>query len=181
MSRIGKKPITVPSGVEVKVDGQKVTVKGAKGEMSHTLPECLTVAVEGTTVTVTPQDEERSTRALWGLNRTLVSNMIEGTSKGFAKKLEIKGVGYRCNIVGKTLKLELGYSHDINMAIPEGIEVKQDEKNKNLIEISGYNKQVVGQFCAEIRKWRPPEPYKGKGIKYEGEIIRRKVGKAAGA
>lgn len=182
MSRIGKNPIPVPNGVEVKINDNQVTVKGPKGEQSHTIPsKLISVEMKDNQIIVTRQNDSRSARSLHGLNRTLIANMIEGVTKGFSKKLEINGVGYRCQVSGKTLKLELGFSHPIDFPIPEGIEITQDQKNKNLIEISGADKQTVGQVCAEIRAYRPPEPYKGKGIKYIDEQITRKAGKTAAA
>jgi large subunit ribosomal protein L6 len=180
MSRIGKKPIVIPTGVEVKIEGREVTVKGPKGTLKHTIPaEHITLQMEGNVLNVIRDSEERKARSFHGLTRTMISNMIDGVTKLFSKKLEIKGVGYRCLISGKILKLELGFSHPVDMPIPEGITVEQDQKNKNLITIAGIDKQLVGQFAAEIRKHRLPEPYKGKGILYEGEVIIRKAGKTA--
>lgn len=179
MSRIGKKPITVPAGVEVKIDGQQVSVKGPKGELKHTAPSCLEIKQEENSIVVIPQDQTRENRSLWGLTRTLIQNMITGVSEGFKKRLEINGVGYRFTLQGKNIKLELGFSNPIEYAIPEGITITQDEKKKNIMDISGIDKQQVGQVAAEIRKFRPPEPYKGKGVKYADEHIRRKAGKTA--
>ncbi len=180
MSRIGKKPITIPSGVEVKIDGNKVTIKGPKGELSNTFQEVIEIKQEGNEVIVTPKNEERQTQAYWGLTRTLIQNMITGVSEGFKKRMEINGVGYRFTVNGtKSIKLELGFSNPIEYQIPEGITITQDEKKKNLMDISGIDKQKVGQVAAEIRSFRPPEPYKGKGVKYEDEHITRKAGKSA--
>lgn len=181
MSRIGRKPVAIPSGVTVEVRGDKVSVKGPKGELSYVfLPE-VTVKVEGSDVIVERKDESNAARARHGLTRALIGNMVEGVSKGYEKQMEIIGVGYKAAIKGKTLELQLGFSHPVNFAIPAGIEITQDEKNKNIIKIAGIDKQLVGQVCSDIRSHRPPEPYKGKGIRYLGENVRRKVGKAAAA
>jgi len=180
MSRIGKKPITVPAGVEVKIDGAKVTVKGPKGELVRTFQKAIEIKQAEGQITVTPKNEERETRAFWGLTRTLIENMITGVTTGFKKRMELNGVGYRFMVNGtKSIRLELGYSNPIEYKVPEGIVITQDEKLKNLMTVSGIDKQKVGQVCAEIRAFRPPEPYKGKGIKYEDEHIKRKAGKSA--
>lgn len=180
MSRIGKKPITIPSGVEVKIDNNKITIKGPKGELSTTFQEVIEVKKEDDKIIVTPKNMERQARAFWGLTRTLIQNMITGVTTGFSKRMELNGVGYRFMVNGtKSVKLELGYSNPIEYKIPEGIVITQDEKLKNLMTVSGVDKQKVGQVCAEIRGFRPPEPYKGKGIKYEDEHIKRKAGKSA--
>lgn len=180
MSRIGKKPITIPSGVEVKINDNQVVVKGPKGELNISFQEVIEVKQEGSEIIVTPKNEERQTRAYWGLTRTLIQNMITGVAEGFKKVLEINGVGYRFTVNGtKSIKLELGFSNPIEYEIPEGITVAQDEKKKNVMIITGIDKQKVGQVAAEIRSFRPPEPYKGKGVKYEDEHITRKAGKSA--
>jgi large subunit ribosomal protein L6 len=176
MSRIGKHPIPVPSGVEVALDRQHVRVKGKLGELEETLPPEVEVTVDDGVVKVTPRDpDDQRSRAMWGLSRTLVANMVEGVTKGFEQKLEIAGVGYRANVDGKILNLQLGFSHDIKVAIPEDLQVKAE--TPNLVAISGANKRRVGQLAAEIRGFRPPEPYKGKGVRYAGEHILRKEGK----
>lgn len=180
MSRIGKKPVAIPSGVTVTVDGAKVTVKGPKGELSiQHLPE-VTVKVDGDQVVVDRMNDEKESRARHGLTRQLVSNMVVGVSDGFTKQLEIVGVGYKAQANGKVLDLSLGFSHPVKFPVPDGIEIKNSEENKNIIIITGIDKQLVGQVAANIRTYRPPEPYKGKGIKYVGEQIQRKAGKTAG-
>ena len=176
MSRIGNKPIAIPEGVEVKVNGSEVTVKGPKGTLTDTFKSEITIAVEGNEVIVTRPSDVKEHRALHGLTRTLIANMIEGVSKGFAKELEVNGVGYRVAKQGKDLVMNLGYSHQVVMSETDGISIEVPNPNK--IIISGPDKQKVGQFAAEVREKRPPEPYKGKGIKYAGEYIRRKEGKA---
>ncbi|MDF1687679.1 MAG: large subunit ribosomal protein L6 [Parvibaculaceae bacterium] len=175
MSRIGKNPITVPAAVTVTVDGQNVSVKGPKGTMTLALVDEVTVSMEDDGLTVAPRDETKRARSMWGTTRTNLANMVEGVEKGFAKNLEINGVGYRAQVQGKVLNLALGFSHDVNYEIPEGIEIKTPKQTE--IEISGIDKQRVGQVAAEIRSYRPPEPYKGKGVKYAGEYIFRKEGK----
>ena len=175
MSRIGRLPIAIPDGVEVKIDGQTVTAKGPLGTLSVTVRSEITVKLEDKTVVVTRNNEMRETRALHGLSRTLVANAINGVKTGFEKKLEIVGVGYRAQMQGTTLNLVLGYSHPINIEPPQGIKIEVDQNTK--IKVSGADKRVVGDIAALIRSKRPPEVYKGKGIKYEGEHIRRKVGK----
>lgn len=176
MSRIGKKPVPVPSGVTVSIDSQSVVVKGPKGELSRTLPGRVSAAQEGEAIVVTRQDDSRTSRAYHGLSRTLIANMIEGVSKGFEKRLEIKGVGYRASVKGKTLTMNLGYSHPVEFEPPTGIDFKV-ESNTNVI-VSGIDKELVGTIAAKIRDARPPEPYKGKGVRYLGEMVRRKAGKA---
>ena len=175
MSRIGKQPVSVPSGVTVSIDGQTVKVKGPKGELQSVLVDLVEVTQTDGQVKVAPRGDTIPARAAWGLSRTLIANMVTGVTAGFTKSLEITGVGYRANSQGKTLKLQLGYSHDVDFAVPEGIEIKTPDNTT--IEISGIDKQQVGQVAAEIRRWRKPEPYKGKGIKYRGEYIFRKEGK----
>jgi len=176
MSRIGKLPIEIPAGVEVKVEGQKITAKGPKGtECVEVRPE-ITVKVDGNHVVVTRVDDSRQARSLHGLSRTLIANAVKGVSTGFVKNLEIVGVGYRANMEGKNLNMALGYSHPVIVVPPEGITLAVEANTK--ITVSGSNKQLVGDIAAEIRSKRPPEVYKGKGVKYEGEYIRRKAGKA---
>jgi large subunit ribosomal protein L6 len=176
MSRIGKKPVPMPSGVTANVEGQTLTVKGPKGTLTMTLlDELVNTKIEDGSISVTPVAVSQRNRAAWGMQRTQVQNLVTGVTEGFTKVLEINGVGYRAAIQGKTLKLQLGYSHDVNYAVPEGIDVKTPDATT--VEISGIDKQQVGQVAAEIRRWRKPEPYKGKGIKYRGEFIFRKEGK----
>lgn len=176
MSRIGRLPITVPAGVEVKVDGNVVSVKGSKGELSHTVASPIQVSLEDNTVTVTRPNDERESRSLHGLTRTLISNMIIGVTEGYKKNLEIVGTGYRVQAKGSDLEFALGYSHPVAVKAPEGITLTVDSPTK--VSVSGINKQQVGEVAANIRKLRRPDPYKGKGIRYAGEVIRRKVGKA---
>ena len=176
MSRIGKKPIEIPSGVEVKIDGQKVTVKGPLGEESVDVRPEIAVKVEDNHILLSKVGESRETDALYGLFRTLVANAVHGVKEGFVKNLEIQGVGYRANMEGKNLNLALGYSHPVVVVPPAGITLSVDQNTK--ITVKGSNKQTVGDVAAEIRGKRPPEVYKGKGIRYEGEYIRRKAGKA---
>ncbi|MFD2678492.1 50S ribosomal protein L6 [Camelimonas lactis] len=175
MSRIGKKPVTVPSGVTATVDGQLVKVKGSKGELSFVVPDDVSVSLADGAISVQPRDESKKARSLWGMSRSQVSNLVEGVSKGFEKKLEISGVGYRAAVAGKTLKLSLGFSHDVDYPVPEGIAIVTPKPTE--IVVSGINKQQVGQVAAEIREYRGPEPYKGKGVKYANEFIFRKEGK----
>ena len=177
MSRIGKKPITIPAGVEVKVDGTQVTVKGPKGELTNSFNASMSIAVEGNEIVVTRPSDAKEHRSFHGLTRTLISNMVEGVTKGYSKELEVNGVGYRVQKQGKDLVMNLGYSHQVIMPEIPGITIEVPAPNK--IVISGIDKQVVGQFAAEVREKRPPEPYKGKGIRYVGEYVRRKEGKAA--
>jgi large subunit ribosomal protein L6 len=176
MSRIGRLPITIPAGVEVKVDGALVSVKGAKGELSHTVAQPIQVAIDENTLTVSRPNDERQSRSLHGLTRTLISNMIQGVTEGYSKKLEIKGTGYRVLAKGSDLEFALGYSHPIVVKAPEGISFTVEGANK--LTVAGISKQQVGEVAANIRKLRKPDPYKGKGIRYAGEVIRRKVGKA---
>lgn len=179
MSRIGKKPVAIPSGVTVEVSGAKVIVKGPKGELSYThLPE-VTVNVEDSAVIVERKKDNDESRARHGLTRQLINNMVVGVSDGYEKQLEIIGVGYKAQAKGKSVTLNLGHSHPIDYAAPEGIEIVQDEKNKQILIIRGIDKEKVGQVAADIRSFRPPEPYKGKGVKYIDETIIRKAGKAA--
>ena len=176
MSRIGKKPIAIPAGVDVKVNGQEVTVKGPKGTLTQTFRSEISIAVEGNEIILTRADDEKLSRSLHGLTRTLVANMVEGVLNGYSKSLDIQGVGYRAAKQGKNLVLNLGYSHQVIVPEIDGITI--DVPNPNQVVISGADKQAVGQFAAEVREKRPPEPYKGKGIRYTGEYVRRKEGKA---
>ena len=176
MSRIGKNPISVPSGVEVKIDGQDVAVKGPKGELSVTIAEPITASLEDGVITVARPDEERESRSLHGLSRTLINNMIVGVTEGYSKALEIVGTGYRVQAKGSNLEFALGYSHPITVEPPAGITFAVEGQNK--VTVSGIDKQQVGEVAANIRKLRKPEPYKGKGVRYAGEVVRRKVGKA---
>jgi large subunit ribosomal protein L6 len=175
MSRVGKKPVTVPSGVTASVDGQTVKVKGSKGELFFVVPQDVSVALENGSVKVDPRSQTKVARSMWGLSRAMVQSIVDGVSKGFEKKLEITGVGYKAAVQGKILKLSLGYSHDIDYEIPAGISVVTPRPTE--IVVSGIDKQKVGQTAAEIRDFRGPEPYKGKGVKYAGEFIFRKEGK----
>ncbi|MFC6049504.1 50S ribosomal protein L6, partial [Methylobacterium hispanicum] len=174
-SRVGKKPVPVPSGVTATVDGQTVKMKGQKGELQFVVPALVDVAFEDGAVSVQPKNQSKEARSLWGTSRAQVANLVEGVSKGFEKKLEITGVGYRAAMAGKALKLSLGYSHDIEYEIPAGITIVTPKPTE--IVISGIDRQRVGQVAAEIRDYRGPEPYKGKGVKYAGEFIFRKEGK----
>jgi large subunit ribosomal protein L6 len=175
MSRIGKKPVSVPAGVTASIDDRVLNVKGPKGTLSLNLRDEISYTLENDGILVKPANETKAARAFWGMQRTLVQNLITGVSEGFTKKLLITGVGYRANVQGKNLKLQLGYSHDVDFAIPEGITIATPDQTT--VNISGIDKQQVGQVAAEIRRWRKPEPYKGKGIKYAGEFIFRKEGK----
>ena len=175
MSRIGKKPVAVPSGVEVKIDGQTVKAKGSKGELEVTLVDDVTVEMTDDGVVVAPVGESKRARSMWGMSRTLVSKIFVGVTEGYKKELEINGVGYRAAIKGNNLSLQLGLSHDVDYPLPEGIKIECPSQTE--IVVSGIEKQVVGQVAAEIRSYRPPEPYKGKGIKYKDEYIFRKEGK----
>ncbi len=176
MSRIGKVPVNIPDGVKVMLDGRKVSVTGPKGSLQLEVKPEIDLAIDGSTVVVKKNSESRAARELYGLSRTLISNMVEGVSKGFSKKLEIVGVGYRAAVQGSVVNLSLGYSHPINYKLPEGISAAVE--NQTQVTISGIDKQLVGQVAAEIRAFRKPEPYKGKGVKYADEIIKRKAGKA---
>ena len=175
MSRIGRAPITVPAGVEVKVDGQHVSVKGPKGALEMNVAPTMKVEVEAGVVHVTRPNDEKMNRSLHGLTRTLINNMVVGVSEGFSKTLEVNGVGYRASKEGKNLVLNIGYSHQV--IVPETEDIQIDVPDANHVVIKGIDKQKVGQFAAEVRGKRPPEPYKGKGIKYDYEVIRRKEGK----
>tara|TARA_B100000929_G_scaffold83680_1_gene65357 strand:- start:1310 stop:1843 length:534 start_codon:yes stop_codon:yes gene_type:complete len=175
MSRIGKRPVALPSGVTAKMDGGQLSVKGPKGELSMPTLDLVTYDLNDNEVSITPVNQTKRARSFWGMQRTQVQNLVDGVTEGFTKVLEISGVGYRANVQGKTLKLQLGFSHDVDFAIPDGIDIKTPDQTT--VEISGIDKQKVGQVAAEIRRWRKPEPYKGKGVKYRGEYIFRKEGK----
>ena len=177
MSRIGKKPIAIPAGVDVKINGSEVTVKGPKGELKNTFNADMAIAMEGNEITVTRPTDNKEHRSLHGLTRTLIANMVEGVANGYSKTLEVNGVGYRVQKQGKNLVMNLGFSHQVIVEEVPGITIEVPGPNQ--IVISGADKQQVGQFAAEVREKRPPEPYKGKGIKYADEHIRRKEGKAA--
>lgn len=176
MSRIGKQPVTVPAGVEVIIDGNAVTVKGPKGELAREFSPMMTIVQEGEEIIVSRPNDSREAKSLHGLTRTLVSNMVEGVSNGYSKKLQLVGVGYRAALKGKDLEMQLGFSHPVLVEAPENITFEVPGQTE--IIVSGISKEQVGQVAANIRKWRKPEPYKGKGIRYEGEHVRRKVGKA---
>ncbi|HEX6830581.1 MAG TPA: 50S ribosomal protein L6 [Methyloceanibacter sp.] len=175
MSRIGKKPVTIPKGVTASVNGQEVAVKGPKGELKHVLVDDVIAKLENGGIEVSPRQDTQNARAMWGMSRTLISNLMTGVTEGFTRKLEITGVGYRAAVAGSNLQLQLGYSHDVIFHIPQGIQVVCPKPTE--IVITGIDKQKVGQVAAEIRKFRPPEPYKGKGVRYAGEYILRKEGK----
>jgi large subunit ribosomal protein L6 len=175
MSRIGKRPVALPSGVSATTEGETLSVKGPKGNLSLQMRDEIRYDISDEGILVQPANATKEARAFWGMQRTLVQNLVTGVTEGFTKTLEITGVGYRAQAQGRNLRLQLGYSHDVNFPVPEGIEVKTPDQNT--VEISGIDKQQVGQVAAEIRRWRKPEPYKGKGIKYRGEYIFRKEGK----
>jgi large subunit ribosomal protein L6 len=175
MSRVGKYPISVPSGVQVSMDGRIVSVKGPKGALSYTVTGEVDIKIENNTIVVAPRNKERQTRMLWGTNRSRIQNLVTGVSVGFKKDLELVGVGYRASVAGNTLNIQLGFSHDVQYPIPQGVEVKCEKPTS--ISISGADLQQIGQIAAEIRAYRKPEPYKGKGVKYVGEYILRKEGK----
>ena len=175
MSRIGKKPVELPSGVEAKVSGQTIEVKGPKGTRSFTATDDVTITVDGQSVAVEPRGKSKRARQQWGMSRTQVANLVTGVTDGFKKELEISGVGYRAQMQGNTLKLSLGFSHEVNFDVPEGVTVTAPKQTEVVVE--GIDQQLVGQVAANIREWRKPEPYKGKGIKYKDEYIFRKEGK----
>ena len=175
MSRIGKKPVAIPGGVTAQIENGALTVKGPKGTLTMGTDELVSYQLGDSSILVAPANDSQASRAHWGMQRTLVSNLVEGVTQGFSKVLTITGVGYRAQAQGRKLKLQLGYSHDVDLDVPEGVDVKTPDQVT--IEVSGIDKQAVGQFAAEIRRWRKPEPYKGKGIKYRGEYIFRKEGK----
>lgn len=175
MSRIGKKPVAVPANVTATLNGAELAVKGPKGQLAMTVADEVLVTVDGGAISVKPRDDSKRSRSFWGMQRTMVNNLVVGVTEGFTEVLEINGVGYRASVQGSNLKLQLGFSHDVDFAIPEGISIKCPDQTT--VEITGTDKQKVGQVAAEIRRWRRPEPYKGKGIKYRGEYIFRKEGK----
>ncbi|MFC7703000.1 50S ribosomal protein L6 [Plastorhodobacter daqingensis] len=175
MSRIGKKPVELPKGVTASLSGQTVEVKGPKGTRSFTATDDVTIALDGNAITVTPRGTSKRARAQWGMTRTMVANLATGVSEGFKKELEIQGVGYRAAVQGNILKLSLGYSHEVNFEVPAGVTVTTPKQTEIVVE--GIDQQVVGQVASNIREWRAPEPYKGKGIRYKGEFIFRKEGK----
>jgi large subunit ribosomal protein L6 len=175
MSRIGKKPVAIPGGVTAAVNGQEVSVKGPKGELKHVLVDQIMAKTDRDGIEIAMREDTKEARAMWGMSRTLVANLITGVTEGFTKKLEITGVGYRATVQGQALQLQLGYSHDITYPLPDGIQAQCPKPTEILI--SGIDKQKVGQVAAEIRRFRPPEPYKGKGVRYAGEYILRKEGK----
>ena len=177
MSRIGKKPIAVPSGVTATIDGQTVKVKGSKGELSFTVPANIAVAQGDDGITVSLKEDTPRARSMWGLSRTMVANIVQGVSDGFSKTLEIQGVGYRAAMKGKDLQLNLGFSHEVLYKVPQGISIAVAGQKQEIITVSGIDKQAVGQVAAEIRAYRPPEPYAGKGVRYQGEYVFRKEGK----
>ena len=175
MSRIGKKPVGVPSGVTATIDGQSVSVKGPKGELSAVLVDEVLATMTDDGIKIDPRDKSQRARAMWGMSRTLVQNLVTGVSQGFTKTLEIQGVGYRAAMQGQKLQLSLGFSHDVNYEAPDGVKIEVPKPTE--IVVSGIDAQRVGQVAAEIRRYRPPEPYKGKGVRYQGEYIARKEGK----
>ncbi|SIO52663.1 LSU ribosomal protein L6P [Rhodovulum sp. ES.010] len=175
MSRIGKRPVELPSGVTASVSGQTIEVKGPKGTRSFTATDDVTIAVDENAVTVTPRGNSKRARQQWGMSRTMVANLVQGVTQGFKRELEIQGVGYRAQMQGNTLKLNLGYSHEVNFEVPEGVTVTAPKQTEVVVE--GADQQLVGQVAANVREWRAPEPYKGKGIRYKGEYIFRKEGK----
>lgn len=176
MSKIGKQPILIPGGVEVKINGSFVVVKGPKGELSKEFPKGIKIEMKDKEIIVSPSEQNKKTSALWGLSRALLFNLVKGVTDGFEKKLEIEGVGYRANLQGDKLVLLLGFSHPVEVAVPTGLKFLVE---KNVITISGFDKELVGQTAAKIRAFKKPEPYKGKGIRYQGEVVRRKAGKKA--
>lgn len=177
MSRIGRLPIPLPQGVEVNIKGSHVAVKGPKGQLAHTFPAAMRIRLEEGVITVERPSDQREHRAMHGMTRAIINNMVQGVSAGFTKALQIEGVGYRAELKGQDLVLNVGYSHPVTISPPEGITFQVENRGREVI-VSGYDKQAVGQVAANIRKVRPPEPYKGKGIRYKGEVIRRKAGKS---
>jgi large subunit ribosomal protein L6 len=175
MSRIGKKPVAIPGGVTASVNGQVVSVKGPKGELKHVLVDDVIAKLDQGSIEVAPREDTQTARAMWGISRTLLANLVTGVTEGFTKRLEITGVGYRAAVQGSNVQLQLGYSHDVTYPIPQGIQVQCPKPTE--IIVTGIDKQKVGQVAAEIRRFRPPEPYKGKGVRYAGEFIFRKEGK----
>ncbi len=177
MSRIGKKPVEVPDKVTATITGQHVKMKGPKGELEFTVPDVVSISQGDDGITLAPIDESKRARSMWGMSRTMVANLVQGVTEGFSKTLEIQGVGYRAALKGKDLQLSLGYSHDVVHKVPQGVEVAVSGNKQEIVTVSGINKQQVGQVAAEIRGYRPPEPYQGKGVRYQGEYIFRKEGK----
>jgi large subunit ribosomal protein L6 len=178
MSRIGKKPVPVPAGVTATVAGQKVTMKGAKGELSFSMPELIKVEKTDAGIAVTPREETKMARSMWGMSRTMIANLIKGVTDGYSHTLEIQGVGFRASMKGKdVLQMQVGFSHDIVHRIPQGVDVKVGGAKQDQITVTGIDKQLVGQVAADIRSYRPPEPYQGKGVRYQGEFVFRKEGK----
>ncbi|MGB3740150.1 MAG: 50S ribosomal protein L6 [Pontixanthobacter sp.] len=175
MSRIGKRAVGMPSGVSANIEGDTLSVKGPKGTLAMGMSDQISYKIDGDEIQVNPANDTKVARSYWGMHRTLVSNLVEGVTEGFTKTLEISGVGYRAQAQGQKLKLQLGFSHDVDIDIPQGLDVKTPDQTT--VIISGMDKQAVGQLAAEIRRWRKPEPYKGKGIKYQGEYVFRKEGK----
>ncbi|WP_323040408.1 50S ribosomal protein L6 [Gemmobacter sp.] len=175
MSRIGKKPVELPKGVSASLSGQTIEVKGPKGARTFTAPDDVTITIDGTAVKVTPRGSSKRARSMWGMSRSMVANLVTGVTTGFKKELEIQGVGYRAAMQGDVLKLSLGYSHEVNFKAPAGVTVVAPKQTEIVVE--GIDQQAVGQVAANIREWRQPEPYKGKGIRYKGEYIFRKEGK----
>jgi large subunit ribosomal protein L6 len=176
MSKIGNQPIFIPAGTQVQLDGNLITVKGPKGELKKNIPSEIKIEIKDGQIILTPAKQTKKTSALWGLSRMLIANMVEGVNRGFEKKLELEGVGYKVSLQGKDLFLNLGFSHPVEFKVLPGIDFKVE---KNAVTVSGIDKELVGQVAADIRDLRPPEPYKGKGIRYQGEIIKRKAGKKA--
>ncbi|MEM7776962.1 MAG: 50S ribosomal protein L6 [Pseudomonadota bacterium] len=177
MSRIGKKPVAIPSNVTATLKGQDVKVKGPKGELSFTVPQSVKIEQGNDGLVLSPVDESKQARSMWGLSRTMVANLVEGVTEGFTKTLEIQGVGYRAAMKGKDLQLNLGFSHEVVHKIPAGVTVAVAGAKQEIITLTGIDKQLVGQVAAEIRSYRPPEPYQGKGVRYQGEYVFRKEGK----
>ncbi|HHL42323.1 MAG TPA: 50S ribosomal protein L6 [Hellea balneolensis] len=175
MSRIGKNPVTIPSGVTMSQDGAVMTAKGPKGELKFTVPSSIMAKIEGETISFVPAEDTREARSMWGMSRTMVANLIEGVTNGFKKELELRGVGYRAKMQGSDLVMQLGFSHEVNYKAPDGIKIEAPKPTE--IVVSGIDKQQVGQVAAEIRSYRKPEPYKGKGVRYVGEFVRSKEGK----
>lgn len=178
MSRIGKKPVPIPAGVTATVSGQEVRIKGGKGELSFTVPDQIKIEKTGDGVELTPRDETKKARSMWGMSRTMIANLIKGVTEGYSHTLEIQGVGFRASMKGKdVLQMQIGFSHDIVHRIPAGVDVKVAGAKQEQIQVSGIDKQLVGQVAADIRSYRPPEPYQGKGVRYQGEFVFRKEGK----
>lgn len=175
MSRVGKKPISIPAGAQLTVDGGVVKAKGPKGELAFALHELVDVAIDGGALTVSPKNETQLARALWGTTRAQIANMVQGVTTGFERTLELVGVGYRAEMQGPDLKMSLGYSHPVIVKAPKGVTISVTKPTE--IKLAGSDKQVLGQVASELRAWRPPEPYKGKGVRYQGETVRRKEGK----